>query len=142
MCHEESNFSLLLSRIEQLVGRRISRVGLSATLPDMQSAASFLRPLNANDVIVLQSKEEEQEIKLQLRGYMNAAKILNLNEAIEQKDNLDEGHDGALFEICKHLFKTLRQSRNLIFAGSRQGVEKISAVLTRCVSSTEFQANF
>lgn len=118
----------LLSRIEQMVGRRISRVGLSATLPDMHSAAFFLRPLDPSNVAILQSIEDK-EIKLQLLGYIEPTKMLNLHIVKEREDEANEGC-GALNAVCEHLFKTLRKSRNLIFAGSRQRVEAISARLT------------
>jgi len=134
----------LLSRLEQMVGRSILRVGLSATLPDMYSAAFFLRPFNADNVAILQSKAEEQEIKLQLRAYIEPVKVLNLKEIKEQEDKANEVC-GALGAVCEHLFKTLRQSRNLIFAGSRQRVEEISARLTdmciQCHVPGEFLAH-
>jgi ATP-dependent helicase Lhr and Lhr-like helicase len=112
----------LLHRVERMAGRRIPRVGLSATLSDMQLAATFLRPLQPENVKILESASSGQELKLQLRGYLNPAKA--------EKNKNDDEPNIAFEAVCKHLFQTLRGSRNLIFAGSRQRVEEVSAKLT------------
>lgn len=106
----------LLHRIESMTGRRIPRVGLSATLSDMTIASSFLRPLDCSNVKVLQSASTGQELKLQVRGVI---------EPLKQ----DETPSTTLSTICDHMYKNLRGSRNLIFAGSRARVEEVTARL-------------
>lgn len=113
----------LVHRVDRFAGHHVQRVGLSATLADMKQAATFLRPLKPDHVDIIQSAASGQELKLQLRGYLNPA-------IVDQKAEENESPRAALTAICRHLFETLRGSRNLIFAGSRQCVEEISATLT------------
>ena len=61
----------LMHRIEKVAGRKIPRVGLSATLGNMSMAADFLRPAGGNAVAVVISQEQAPSINLQLRGYEN-----------------------------------------------------------------------
>jgi len=60
----------LLNRMELAIGRPIRRVGLSATLGDMQLARAYLRPSNPAGVDLLVAKGGDAELMLQLRGYM------------------------------------------------------------------------
>ena len=60
----------LLTRLELLVGRRIRRVGLSATLGDMALANAYLRPEAPEKVGQLVSRSDEQELRVQLRAYI------------------------------------------------------------------------
>lgn len=100
----------LLTRLELACGRRIRRLGLSATLGDMGLARAYLRPDDPEAVTVLESKGAGQELKVQLRGYLAGGKDDPEGEAAEQ-------------EVARHLFARLRGGRNLVFAGSRQRVE-------------------
>ena len=116
----------LLNRIELAAGRRVARVALSATLADMGASAAFLRPLDASSVTVLESKSREQELKLQVRGYLEP----RLKPGGGKRDDRSPPpEDPALANIIKHLFQTLRGCRSLIFAGSRQRVELVTAEL-------------
>ncbi len=100
----------LLTRLELAVGHRIRRIGLSATLGEMTMAREYLRPEAHEEVVVLESKSERQELRAQIRGYHSRGE--------------DDG-DGMAAQraVAEHLFSRLRGSRNLIFAGSRQRVE-------------------
>ena len=60
----------LMNRIEIAACRRVVRVGLSATLADMRTAAAFLRPLEPDGVEILESNSGDQPLKLQVRGYV------------------------------------------------------------------------
>ena len=106
----------LLTRLELAVGRRIRRVGLSATLGQMTLAREYLRPEAPDSVALLNSKSDDQELKVQLRGY---------REEGDPSRSQEEREDGssARRAVAEHLFSRLRGSRNLIFAGSRQSVE-------------------
>lgn len=98
----------LLTRLELAIDHSIRRIGLSATLGDMELAKSYLRPRNPDQVQIIKSPEAESELRLQLRGYTTG----------------NDGDDGAaITEVSRHLFTHLRGSDNLIFAGSRQNVE-------------------
>lgn len=97
----------LLTRVEIACGRRIRRLGLSATLGDMDLARSYLRPEAPEAVTVLTAPGAGQELKVQLRGYQSGK---------------NEG-DAAERAVAEHLFARLRGRRALVFAGSRQKVE-------------------
>ncbi len=100
----------LLHRLEAVLGRRVVRIGLSATLGDMARAADALRPSQGDEVEILQSAGSGAELKLQLRGYVKGGRD-------------DEEGLAATRAITEHLFAYLRGSHNLVFAGSRNAVE-------------------
>ncbi len=95
----------LLNRIEDLCGHNVVRVGLSATLGDMDLAARFLRPGGEAKVERLVSERAGGELRLSLRGY----------------EQPSEGADSEA--ITQHLFENLRGTNNLVFANSRTDVE-------------------
>lgn len=109
----------LLHRIEIVAGRRIARVGLSATLADMAQAARFLRPLDARAVEILKSEQGGQQVMLQIRGYVDPEPGVD-----------DPDVSAAHTAIVQHVYETLRGTRGLIFAGSRQNVERVTADLS------------
>ncbi len=99
----------LLTRLELATKRQIRRIGLSATLGDMDLAKSYLRPDNPKSVILIEAKGGLAELQIQLRAYV---------EGEDDKDALP-----AAQTISTHLFQNLRGTDNLVFAGSRQSVE-------------------
>jgi len=99
----------LLTRMELAVGRPIRRVGLSATLGVMQMARAYLRPDAPTAVDLLEAKGGDAELMLQLRGYVSGEE--------------DQDTPSTTQRIAEHLFKHLRGSDNLVFAGARQSVE-------------------
>ena len=99
----------LLTRMELAISRPIRRVGLSATLGDMQLARAYLRPDDPGGVELLEAKGGDSELMLQLRGYISG--------------DDDEKTPSATNRIAQHLFTNLRGTDNLVFAGSRQSVE-------------------
>ena len=116
----------ILHRVELAAGHRVARVALSATLADMQSAARFMRPLDAQSVQILESATSAQELRLQVRGYVEPPRPQGAPED-------DDVGKSALGDIVGHLFETLRGHRSLVFAGSRQRVELVTAELCgRC----------
>lgn len=116
----------LLHRLELALRRRIPRVALSATLGDMRMAAEFLRPHAGEDVALIESTSEGQELRLQLRGYIRTSPALtnaDRGTAAEELPSED------LRAIAKHLFRTLRGGDNLIFANARTAVERLADML-------------
>jgi ATP-dependent Lhr-like helicase len=99
----------LLTRLELAIKRPIRRIGLSATLGDMDLAKAYLRPDAASSVQLIEADGGEAELRLQLRGYVSGDE--------------DENSPSATDAIAAHLFKHLRGSDNLVFAGARQRVE-------------------
>ena len=115
----------LLNRIEVAAGHRVARVALSATLADMRVSAAFLRPLAPDDVGILESAAGGQELRLQVRGYLQPSSKPRQGNDGELGKQEDPAHEG----IVRHLFETLRGRRSLVFAGSRQRVERVTADL-------------
>ncbi len=99
----------LLTRLEIARKRPIRRVGLSATLGDMELAKAYLRPDSPGEVEQVIAEGGSAELQLQLRGYVAG-------------DKDDEG-PSATDAIAQHLFEHLRGSDNLVFGGARQSVE-------------------
>lgn len=99
----------LLTRLELAIGRPVRRIGLSATLGDMDQACVYLRPDDAAAVQVIEAKGGEAELLLQLRGYVAGGR----DKSVPAPTDL----------IAQHIFDNLRGTDNLVFAGSRQSVE-------------------
>lgn len=118
----------LLNRVELAAGHRVARIGLSATLADMAVSRAFLRPLEPASVATLDSRAGGQELRLQLRGYVQPARTQR-RSAREQAEEAGEPEDPAENAIVRHLFDSLRGKRSLIFAGARGRVELVTAGL-------------
>ena len=119
----------LLNRLEIAVDRRIRRVGLSATLGEMELARKYLRPESPDRVKLLESKSAASELRVQLRGYLE-------KKAPEENRQPVEDSFSAKRSVTLHLFQNLRGSRNLIFAESRRKVELYADAL-RVMSERE-----
>lgn len=111
----------LLARLEIATGHRIRRIGLSATLGDMDLAKAYLRPGEADSVELLEADSGEQELRIQLRGYVSGGN--------------DQDGDSTAGAVSAHLFSHLRGSQNLIFAGARNNVEVYADRLRRICES-------
>ncbi|MBL0210841.1 MAG: DEAD/DEAH box helicase [Holophagaceae bacterium] len=113
----------LMHRLETAVGRTVPRVGLSATLGDMEGAVQFLRRGGSARLIV--SKDSGQELKVQVRGIRVPAKAKKGPDG----EDIDEGDEA----IARHLFQVLRGANHLVFPNSRSRVEFFADRL-RCMS--------
>ncbi len=120
----------LLTRLELAIGRRLRRVGLSATLGDMSLVCSYLRPDHPESVELIGVKDGDgTELKVQIRGYIAGSRA-------DSKDDQDSTGTATQRAVATHLFSRLRGKQNLIFAGSRQNVE-LFADLLRQISQRE-----
>ncbi len=132
----------LLTRLELAVGRRVRRVGLSATLGDMALANTYLRPEAPDKVVQLVSRSDGQELRVQLRAYV--ARRSDEQPASEnvQADRSDASDVAATRAVGEHLFDKLRGTNNLVFAGSRQSVEVFSDLLRRMCEEQKLPNEF
>jgi ATP-dependent helicase Lhr and Lhr-like helicase len=147
-CARGAQLQSLLHRVEVLVGRRIPRVALSATLGDIASAARFLRPQDEQPVAIVSGADGADEIRLQVRGYVSPAGVSpagqgdtpHRTEPVRTETGKPEagtdgpGQDGVppeVAQIADHLFRTLREHDNLVFANSRAAVETYAELLAR-----------
>ncbi len=123
----------LLHRIELVIDRRVPRIALSATLGDFSAAARFLRPSPRPEVDVVSSDDDGGEIRLQLRGYVAGR---------QRSDRSASEADTTAGQITDHLFKTLHENDNLVFANSRAAVETYADLLSRRSQETGSRAEF
>ncbi|MDY0289144.1 MAG: DEAD/DEAH box helicase [Sphaerochaeta sp.] len=101
----------LMHLLETAVARRIPRIGLSATLGDMNLAAEYLRKADPPEII---NSDVPAELKILMKGYTQS----------KVEDDEKETDDGdASFQIAKYVFPLLKQSNNLVFPNSRAKVE-------------------
>lgn len=117
----------LLHRIEDAADRRVPRIGLSATLGDMNLAAAFLRPNDAERVRLIVSQSGGQELRIQVRGYLCPA-FVKVEDGASQSEEQTLGAENA---IADHLYKVLRGTNNLVFPNSRKKVEFYADALRR-----------
>jgi ATP-dependent Lhr-like helicase len=144
----------LLHRLEVLLGRRVRRIGLSATLGDMGIAAHYLRPSEvfpklarpgqalveegpSPNVRAIVSEAGGEDLLLQIRGYENRQPSMTA-----ESGDAEEEDDAPLRAIATHLFKVLRGSNNLIFANSRGNVELLSDMLRRLCEENRIPREF
>jgi ATP-dependent Lhr-like helicase len=100
----------LLARLEAATAARPVRVGLSATLGDLQTAAEFLDPREP-DAVVSIVDESPQSVQIQVRGYYT-------DDDVYPTRMLDD------------VYRVTRGSDNLVFANSREAVETLTDALT------------
>ena len=125
----------LMHRLEQVSGRFIPRIGLSATLGDMGLAADFLRPGGGDQVVVICPPGGGGELRVQVRGYRKT-------DADADSFQLSGTARRDEVEICRHLFQTLRGSRNLIFMNGRGAVEKYADLLAQLCTQQQVPNEF
>ncbi|MGO9545732.1 MAG: DEAD/DEAH box helicase [Rhodomicrobium sp.] len=113
----------LLRRLEAQAGRRMRKIGLSATIGDFSAAKAFLNPSAPERVQELRGEAAQSGLKLQIRGYREPA----------SDGRQDPPSVPASAEIVEHLFRVLRGKNNLVFAPRRQLVEEYAdGLLKRC----------
>jgi ATP-dependent Lhr-like helicase len=101
----------LLHRLDTAIGRRVRRVGLSATLGDMGLAAEFLRPGAGNAVAIIVSSAETKRLDLAFK-------------AVLVPPGGEETVTAAHQIIAAELFERLRDANYLIFPNTTGLVEQ------------------
>ena len=114
----------LMHRVEQASNQvsPVSRIGLSATLGNMQLAANFLRPRNAATVKIIESKNTNQELKVSIKGVLFQAPRIKTEPDLKNP-TLEDTAPGSTVNIAHQLYRSLRGTNNLVFPNSRKQVE-------------------
>lgn len=129
----------LMHRIERVLGRRVQRIGLSATLGDMMLAADFLRPGGAAGVALVESKSSGAELKILVKGYEEPL-VVRPEDGAEKDEEEQEPVTPA--QVAAHLFKSLRGSNNLVFPNSRREVERYTHLLNKMCAQQQVPNEF
>ena len=120
----------LLHRIELAARHKVARIGLSATLGDMQVAAAFLRPGHGDGVGIVESSQDGRTLKVQLRGYLATPPRIEAGDSAEDPV-LEDLVTGDQLEISDDVYERTRGHDNLVFANSRAQVEQYADLLRR-----------
>jgi ATP-dependent Lhr-like helicase len=128
------HLSSLLKRLEIHLGRRPRRIGLSATIGDMDIAAAWLCPQNPSSVYPIKVDTSEAEVKLQIRGI--TAPLPTTGREVEPLDI-------ALRQITSHLMQVMRANGNhLVFTRRRRDVETLADMLRTTCEASDFPNEF
>lgn len=120
----------LMYRVERATGRRVPRVGLSATLGDMQLATTFLRPKAQAPIDVIESKTGGQELKVLIKGYVARPPRVELEPDL-LNPTVEDSTAGGTVDIANQMYKALRGTNNLVFPNNRRQVEVFADLLRR-----------
>lgn len=115
----------LMHRLEFQLKRTVPRIALSATLGDLETVGQNLRPGATFPFEIIESSGAHSDLKLQLRGYLEAAR----------PDHETDVEDvvGPETGVADDLFRLLRGRSNLVFANSRGKTELLTVALSdRC----------
>jgi ATP-dependent Lhr-like helicase len=116
----------LLHRMDKVLGKPARRIGLSATLGDMDGAKDFLHPDHGSEVALVVTKEGGQELRVLVKG------IVEPDAPPGQGDGQGEAKDSpAKMAVVAQLYSGLRGYNNLVFPNSRSEVEFYSDRLRR-----------
>lgn len=123
----------LLHRLEKAIDHEIPRIGLSATLGELNLAAEYLRPSRSRSVQIIESTADRCELKLLVRGYEERIELQPAEQTEEGVEHTLDGCDTVTRRIADDLHEVLHGTSNLVFANSRREVETYADVLrTRC----------
>lgn len=116
--------SSLMSRLERAAGRRIDRIGLSATLGDMKLASQALRPGEPDGPRKIEVKGKQAS---SIDQHIAAYKVeMPDKPKREERKELELAVDRS---IAHDLFERFRGTPNLIFVNSRAAAEQFSYLL-------------
>lgn len=112
-----------LHRLDNIAGRHIVRIALSATFSNITSIKDYLRP-NCPEmgcVTVAPAGMHQDILSVQLRGYV---------QPMSEPGLLPPPVPDAWDAVAADIFRLLRGSNNLVFANSRSRTEEVAAKLT------------
>ena len=119
----------LMHRVETAIEHTAQRIGLSATLGDLQLAAEFLRPGHADSIDIVESTAFSREIRLQIRGFCRRqAPPVEIDADDPGEEQVVPGDDHS---VASDLYRIVEHGTHLVFANSRNSVERYADLLNR-----------
>ncbi|CAB3791200.1 DEAD/DEAH box helicase [Pararobbsia alpina] len=131
----------LIHRIEIACARFVPRVGLSATLGDMQLAARFLRPKPARRVEIIESKAAAQDLQILIKGFLKKPARIELEPGLQSVE-MEDAVPGSTVDVANQIYRALRGTNNLIFPNSRRMVEIYADLLRRACEREGYPNEF
>lgn len=121
----------LLHRLDTAIGKKIPRIGLSATIGDLSLAAQYLRNDSPEKVKIIRSDNNNTNLKIALYGYKSTDPSTTEEDTVTDYDF-----------IAQKLFTKLRGTNNLVFPNSRQNVEILSDKLRKLCEENSLPNEF
>jgi ATP-dependent Lhr-like helicase len=111
----------LLNRLDAVSVKPARRIGLSATVGDIEKAKIYLTSGAPELCSLLVSSDGRPELRTQIKAYIE-------DDDVEDQDALESEAEGklALDKIADDIFRYFRTTSNLVFAGSRRRVESLT----------------
>jgi ATP-dependent Lhr-like helicase len=131
----------LIHRIETVCARFVPRVGLSATLGDMQLAARFLRPRADRPVEIIESRAATQDLQILIKGFLKTPARVELEPGL-QNVGMEDSVPGSTIEVANQMYRALRGTNNLIFPNSRRMVEIYADLLRKACEREGYPNEF
>lgn len=114
-----------LSRIQRLICNSPRRIGLSATIGNVKSAADWLGTGSGRDTEVPILPQEKIRWKLALEHFyiqnQNADQAAPVTENTDKKPLFDAGYE--------YIYKSVKNKKSLVFSNSREETEYVTATL-------------
>ena len=120
-----------LSRLAKLIGHSPRRVGLSATLGDLASAAAWLGADSGRETVAPPPAPKPLKWRLGIEHFYIGDSSENQADAraIESARARDEGGSATLDAGFEYLYDTLEGKKALVFSNSREETEYVTATL-------------
>lgn len=123
-----------LHRIDNLVGRQVVRIGISATFAEASGVISHLRPNSYRHCeVISQSDSGTDKLSIQIRGYEIKEYLHNTEDATKDTPpdlKEEKKHISQEFQtLSNDIFRLLRGATNLVFCNSRFYTEAIAGIL-------------
>lgn len=114
----------LMSRLEHVLERLenpIPRIGLSATLGEIEAVPRYLRPNQRFPSLILEQSHDSHRIKVMVRSFVD-----------DPQDGLtkDQTAVSSIYKIAEHAYQHCRGSNHLMFTNSRSATELLASYLS------------
>lgn len=116
----------LIRRIENGLDIQPLKIGLSATINNVEDVAKWLNPTNPKSVKIIKDSDDEKEIMGLIKGYKIPAEAL----------------DNDFTQLEKELFDILKKDKNLIFANGKMTLEAYCDTMQQIAKENVFPNNF